>query len=131
MRLFSEWLVETSELPGLPTAEEQMMNIVNQLKQQTGGYDFKIVLPSHWVEGDSLVSRDEDHYKIKDAFSDWDMLEQAGIDGEIEGFKTEARGEHIIISFNIPSSEEEQDPDQDGFSSDRDYWNYRLGGRNW
>ena len=132
MKLFSEWLVESVE-KGLPKAEEQLAHIVNQLKQQKGSCHFSVTVPYHWVEGNDLVSIDEDPYKIKDAFTDWDMLQQAGIEGDISNFKVGTHGEQREITFDIPDPNEEAEDQwqQHGFENERDYNSYRFGGRRW
>jgi len=107
MKLFSEWLLEYK---GLPTSQEQYMCILRQLQKEIGrrkilpirDEQIHVVIPAHWVEGKNIVCSDEEPYSIEDVFNDWDLLKEAGLPGEISGFRLNYKGDsNIEISFNL------------------------------
>ena len=131
MKLFSEWLVENAE-DGLPKVGEQIAEIVSQLEKQREEDPVHVLIPYHWVEGNDLVSSDDDPCNIEEFFVKGDILEQAGIEGPIRKFNIGTQGEKISISFEIPGNHERETQwQQHGFSDEGDYNNYRFSGRNW
>jgi hypothetical protein len=108
MKLFKEWLGSQNELP---TQDEQYEKLLRQLKAQKGNARFELKVPDHWVVDGDLISSDFPPHPLNQMLQDFELLQQAEIEGEVRDFKLIHRakkygtqGDTVIISFRVYNS---------------------------
>jgi hypothetical protein len=114
MKLFKEWLEGRIDLP---TQDEQYEELLRQLKVQKGHTKFELKIPDHWVQDGDLISSDFPPFPLNQVLKDFELLEMAEIEGEVQDFKLIHRakkygtqGDVVLISFRVYNPADYDEP---------------------
>ena len=107
MKLFKEWLEGRIDLP---TQDEQYEELLRQLKVQKGHTKFELKVPDHWVVDGDLISSDFPPFPLNQVLKDFELLQQAEIEGEVQDFKLIHQSDTVTISFRVYNPADYDEP---------------------